>query len=156
MLLAYSPGWGQSELAITVDSSNTDHLLFITRDLSHPRMIVAIKQTQTGKIDTVYDNLNLPGDPAKLIFVNILDNKHCVMLVESFFVFVYRYYEWQDPHWKYQRTEVLAWKNREFTTTVEALDYRNIKVRNGAGDFIYRMDLENRKMIKEKIKTDIH
>lgn len=143
-------------LSVTIDSSNTDHLLIVTKDLSQTRMVIAIRQHQTEKTDTLYNNLNGQGVSVKLYFVKILDDKYCVMLTESMFAFSYRYYEWKDSRWQFQHGEVMVWKNREFSTTVEVLDYKNIKVRNGSGDYIFRMDPVNQKMVKEKIETDKH
>ena len=109
-LLSYYSVWGQSRLSVTVDSSNINYLLLVTKDSSQTRMVIAIQQRQTGKTDTLYDNLNLPHAQAKLYFAKILDDKYCVMLIENMYTFSYRYYEWKDALWKFQGGQVLTWK----------------------------------------------
>lgn len=156
LLLSFSSIRGQSGLTITVDSSDANYLLLVTKDNTQPKIMVTVQQRRTGTIDTLYDNLNVQGAPVQLIFTKIVQDKYCVLLTENNSAFIYRYYEWVNERWQYQKYKILAWKNRAFTTTVEVLDYMNIKIRDGSGDYIFRMDLANQKMVIEKIETDKH
>ena len=156
LLLTFSSIRGQSSLTITVDSSDANYSLLITKDEIQHKMLVAVQQLRTGTIDTLYDNLNVDHEPSKLIFAKIVEDKYCILLIENRYSFIYRHYECLNDRWQFQHGEILVWKRREFTTTVEVLDYKNIKMRNGSGDYIFRIDLANRKMVKEKVETDKH
>jgi len=117
------------------------------------RMLISIKNIKTGRLDTLYDNLNNELNiPTKLLFNKIVEDKYFVMILESDGAYIHRYYEWNDNAWKFVRDKVVSWKSKEFTSKINIIEYDKLEVTDREGDYLWKFDLPNKKFEKEDVK----
>jgi hypothetical protein len=143
-----------SQVEFSVDTAY--HPPLVVKDSTGYRMLITIQHKKHCKIDTIYNNLRPPFNPVALHFVKQVGDK-IVMLTESEFMITYRVYKLNPSRrWELKNSKSLGTKSRFFSTTVEAIDCLNIKVRNGNGDFLWQFEPLLEKFIQTEIIVEKH
>jgi hypothetical protein len=132
------------------------HEPVVLKDSTGYRMLITVKHKKSNLIDTLYNNYK-PFNPVYLHFIKKTDN-HIIILTESERLFAYKVYKINSiGRWEYNKSELLGYKSRYLpSTTIEIIDYFNIKIRNGEGDFLWNYDIASDKFTKTEITSGSH
>ena len=120
------------------------------------RMLITMEHVKSNKVDTLYHNTEGYA-PVYLHFIKRVDDSTILMLEEDEFMISGRVYKFNsNGHWEYRKSKSLATKSLFFSTTVDIIDYYNIKIRNQEGDFLWHYDNATESLQKMEIKSEKH